>query len=83
MTKLRISEQLSLPLDWMTLATVVYGARGSGKTLYAVVIWFAIAVRRPSCWRRRVGLWLSLRIHALRDRLGQLEDLIDDVLVRA
>lgn len=29
---LQISDNLSLPLDWITLATVVYGARGSGKT---------------------------------------------------
>lgn len=27
-----ISSNLKLPLDWATLATVVYGARGSGKT---------------------------------------------------
>lgn len=30
--KLNIADNLSLPMDWMTLATVVYGARGSGKT---------------------------------------------------
>lgn len=35
---LRISAELSLPLDWMTLATVVYGARGSGKTTFGSVI---------------------------------------------
>lgn len=29
---LSISSNLKLPLDWATLATVVYGARGSGKT---------------------------------------------------
>lgn len=29
---LAISSNLKLPLDWATLATVVYGARGSGKT---------------------------------------------------
>ena len=29
---LRLSPKLALPLDWVTLATVVYGARGSGKT---------------------------------------------------
>jgi hypothetical protein len=38
MTKLRISPDLALPLDWMTLATVVYGARGSGKTTLGSVI---------------------------------------------
>lgn len=32
MTDLRIAKDLALPLDWMQLATVVYGARGSGKT---------------------------------------------------
>jgi len=29
---IRLSPKLALPLDWVTLATVVYGARGSGKT---------------------------------------------------
>jgi hypothetical protein len=38
MTRLRISPELALPLDWMTLATVVYGARGSGKTTLGSVI---------------------------------------------
>lgn len=37
MSKLRISEDLSLPLDWMTLSTVVYGSRGSGKTTFGSV----------------------------------------------
>ncbi len=32
MKELRISKDLALPLDWVTLATVIYGARGSGKT---------------------------------------------------
>lgn len=35
--RLRISERLSLPVDWMTLATVIYGSRGSGKTSLAAV----------------------------------------------
>ena len=35
---LHISDDLSLPLDWITLATVVYGARGSGKTTLGAVI---------------------------------------------
>jgi len=30
--QIHIGEGLSLPLDWLTLATVIYGARGSGKT---------------------------------------------------
>lgn len=32
MKELRLGTNLTLPLEWMTLATVVYGARGSGKT---------------------------------------------------
>jgi hypothetical protein len=32
MKTLKISDSLSLPLDWIQLATVVYGARGAGKT---------------------------------------------------
>jgi len=36
--KLHISTDLALPLDWMTLATVVYGARGSGKTTFGCVV---------------------------------------------
>lgn len=31
-SKVHVSDELALPIDWMTLATVVYGARGSGKT---------------------------------------------------
>jgi uncharacterized protein len=35
--RLRISDRLFLPVDWITLATVIYGARGSGKTSLAAV----------------------------------------------
>lgn len=35
--KLHISDDLKLPVDWITLATVVYGARGSGKTSFGRV----------------------------------------------
>ena len=52
-------------------------------SLYACLIWLVLAVKERTALRRRVGLWLSMRIHALRDRLEQLEDLVDDVLVRA
>ncbi len=38
MTKLRISDDLALPLDWILQATVVYGARGSGKTVFGSVL---------------------------------------------
>lgn len=35
---LRIADDLSLPLDWMSLSTVVYGARGAGKTTLGSVV---------------------------------------------
>ncbi len=38
MSQLRLSDSLALPLDWMTMATVVYGARGSGKTTLGRVV---------------------------------------------
>jgi hypothetical protein len=37
MKELRISNTLSLPLDWITYATVVYGNRGTGKTSFGRV----------------------------------------------
>jgi hypothetical protein len=37
-SKLRISEDLSLPLDWVMMATVVYGSRGAGKTTFGSVV---------------------------------------------
>jgi hypothetical protein len=37
MKELRISKTLSLPLDWITYATVVYGNRGTGKTSFGRV----------------------------------------------
>lgn len=33
-----VGSGLRLPLDWMTLATVVYGARGAGKTVFGAVL---------------------------------------------
>ncbi len=38
MKTLNIGDGLSLPLDWMLNATVVYGARGSGKTVFGSVL---------------------------------------------
>ncbi len=38
MSRLRISDDLALPLDWMSMATVVYGARGAGKTTFGSVV---------------------------------------------
>ena len=37
MKYLRISPKMNLPVDWMTMATVVYGGRGSGKTTLGAV----------------------------------------------
>lgn len=36
--KLYVSTDLALPVDWMTMATVVYGARGAGKTTFGAVV---------------------------------------------
>lgn len=36
--KLHVSTDLDLPVDWMTMATVVYGARGTGKTTLGAVV---------------------------------------------
>lgn len=38
MTTLAPFEEIELPLSWVTLATVVYGARGAGKTTWASVV---------------------------------------------
>jgi uncharacterized protein len=38
MRKLHLSPQLALAADWMTMATVAYGARGSGKTSFGAVV---------------------------------------------
>jgi hypothetical protein len=35
--RLTIAKDLTLPLEWLTLSTVVYGARGSGKTTFGSV----------------------------------------------
>ena len=35
---LRVADGLNLPLDWMSLSTVVYGARGAGKTTLGSVV---------------------------------------------
>jgi hypothetical protein len=37
-SSLRVGDDLTLPLDWMLLATVGYGARGSGKTTFGRVM---------------------------------------------
>lgn len=65
MTKLRISEHLSLPLDWMTLATVVYGARGSGKTTLGSVIAEEVTkAKQRFCAIDLKGDWYGLKSSA-------------------
>lgn len=59
---LHISEHLSLPLDWITLATVVYGARGSGKTsLGAVMAEEATKAGQRFCAIDLKGDWYGLK----------------------
>ncbi|HEV8230187.1 MAG TPA: hypothetical protein VGQ86_09530 [Candidatus Limnocylindria bacterium] len=62
MTKLHISPDLALPLDWMTLATVVYGARGSGKTtLGSVVAEEVTKAKQRFCAIDLKGDWYGLK----------------------
>lgn len=63
--KLHISENLSLPLDWIQLATVVYGARGSGKTSFGrVAAEEATAAGQRFCAIDLKGDWFGLRSSA-------------------
>ena len=65
MTQLRISPTLSLPLDWMTLASVVYGARGSGKTHFGAVIAEAVTKEHQRfCAIDLKGDWWGLKAGA-------------------
>lgn len=58
---LRISAELALPLDWITLATVVYGARGSGKTSFGrVCAEEATKARQRFCAIDLKGDWYGL-----------------------
>jgi hypothetical protein len=59
---LRISPDLSLPLDWMSMATVVYGARGSGKTtMGAVVAEEVTKAKQRFCAIDLKGDWYGLK----------------------
>lgn len=61
-SKLHISEGLSLPVDWITLATVIYGARGSGKTsLGRVFAEEATKARQRFCAIDLKGDWWGLK----------------------
>jgi hypothetical protein len=66
MTKsLKISTDLRLPLDWITLATVIYGARGSGKTsLGRVFAEEATKARQRFCAIDLKGDWWGLKSSA-------------------
>lgn len=62
MTKLHFSDRLSVPLDWITLATVVYGARGSGKTTFgSVAAEEATKARQRFCAIDLKGDWYGLK----------------------
>ena len=52
-------------------------------SLLAVGVWLIVEWRRRNGVRRWVGLWVSLRIHRFRDWLGELEERVDDELVRS
>lgn len=68
--KLRISDKLALPLDWMSLATVVYGARGSGKTTWGSVAAEEVTkARQRFCTIDLKGDWYGLKSTA--DGKGQ------------
>ena len=59
---LHLSDHLRLPLEWMTLATVVYGARGSGKTsLGAVLAEEVTAAKQRFCAIDLKGDWYGLK----------------------
>lgn len=65
MGKLRIADDLALPLDWMTMATVVYGARGAGKTtLGAVVAEEVTKAKQRFCAIDLKGDWYGVKSSA-------------------
>jgi hypothetical protein len=62
MKTIGLSQNLRLPLDWMTLATVVYGARGSGKTTLGRVIAEEVhKARQRFCAIDLKGDWYGLK----------------------
>jgi uncharacterized protein len=63
--KLHVSDELALPLDWITLATVVYGARGAGKTTFgSVVAEEVIKAKQRFCAVDLKGDWWGLKSSA-------------------
>jgi hypothetical protein len=68
---LRISPDLALPVDWITLATVVYGARGSGKTSFGrVAAEEATKAGQRFCAIDLKGDWHGLKSSADGKRAG-------------
>lgn len=68
---LRIADNLKLPLDWMTLATVVYGARGAGKTSFGRVVAEEVARNKQRfCAIDLKGDWYGLKSTAAGDDAG-------------
>ena len=58
----RLAVDLTLPLAWMTLATVVYGARGSGKTSLGAVMAEEVTVAKQRfCAIDLKGDWYGLK----------------------
>lgn len=47
---------------------------------FATVILALVEWRRISA-RRHVALWIAMRLHALRDAIGRVEDRFDDDVV--
>jgi hypothetical protein len=63
--KLRISDDVALPLDWMAMATVIYGARGSGKTtLGSVAAEEVTKAKQRFCAVDVKGDWYGLKSSA-------------------
>ncbi len=60
--KLMLSESARIPLDWMLSTTVVYGARGSGKTVFSCVM----AEEVHSCGQRFCAIDLKGDFYGLK-----------------
>lgn len=72
---LNVSPKFTLPLEWMTLATVVYGARGSGKTTFGSVAAEEVTrARQRFCAIDLKGDWYGLKSTA--DGKGEGIDVI-------
>jgi hypothetical protein len=62
---LQVSPDVALPIEWVTLATVVYGARGAGKTTFGrVIAEECYDARVPFCVIDPKGDWWGLKASA-------------------